>query len=82
MTKHGNNNEKPSQISSIDIGVPWFCMEEIYVQIIEFVDRETNVRRKCSMVLRGSKILSSSFWTYFHRYRDKCFVDRATKSRK
>ena len=53
-TKHGNNNEKPSQISSIDIGVPWFCVEEIYVQILEFVDRETNVRRKCSMVLRGS----------------------------
>ena len=54
MTKHGNNNEKLSQIPSIDIGVPWFCVEEIYVQILEFVDRETNVRRNCSTVLRGN----------------------------
>ena len=54
MTKHGNSNEKPSQILSIEIGFPWFCMEEISVQIPEFVDRETNIRRNLSTVLPGN----------------------------
>ena len=69
-------------ISSIEIGFPWFCVEEISVQIPEFVDRETNVHRKCSMVLRGNKFFPSIFWPYFYRYRDDNFVDRATKRRK
>ena len=55
------------QISSKVIGFPQFFMVEIYVQIPEFVDRETNVRRKCSMVLHGNKIFPSSFWPYFCR---------------
>ena len=33
------------QILSIEIGFPWFCMEEISVQILEFVDRETNIHQ-------------------------------------
>ena len=70
------------QILLIEIGFPWFCVEEISVQIPEFVDRETNVRRTCSMVLRGNKILPSIFWPYFCRYRDENFVDRAIKRRK
>ena len=45
-------------ISSIEIGFPWFCVEEISFQIPKFVDRETNVRRKCSTVLRGKKKLA------------------------
>ena len=63
-------------------GFPRFCMEEIFVQILEFVDRETNVCRNRSMVLRGTKILPGSFWPYFRRYRDDNFVDRAMKHRK
>ena len=80
--KRGNSNEKPSQISSIEIGFLRFCVEEISVQIPEFVDRETIVRRKCFIVLRGNKNFPSSFWPYFHRYRDDTFVDRETKRRK
>ena len=67
------------QISLKEVGFPWFCMEEIFVQIPEFVDRETIVRRKCSMVLRGNKIFPSSFWPYLCRYRDDTFVNRETK---
>ena len=55
-------------------------MEEIFVQIPKLVDRETNVRGNCSMVLRGNKILLGSFWPYFRRYRDDNFVDRATNA--
>ena len=69
-------------ISLIEIGFPWFCMEEISVQILEFVYRETNVRRKCSMILHGNKKFPSSFWPYFRHYRDANFVDKATKRRK
>ena len=35
----------------------WFstvCVEEISVQILEFVDKVTNFRRMCSTVLRGN----------------------------
>ena len=67
------------QISSKVFGFPRFCVEEISVQIPEFVDRETNVRQNYSTILRGNKILPSSFWSYFRRYRDDNFVDRATK---
>ena len=70
------------QISSIEIGFPRFYVEEISVQIPEFVDRETIVRQKCSMVLCGNKILPSSFWPYFRRYRDESVVNRAAKRRK
>ena len=70
------------QISSIEIGFPWFCVEEISVQIPEFVDRETNIRRNRSTVFRGTKILPGSFWPNFCRYRDDHFVDRAMKRRK
>jgi len=70
------------QISSIEIGFLQFCVEEIFAQILEFVDRETIVCRNCSMVWRGNKIFPSSFWSYFRRYRDECFVDRVTKRRK
>ena len=70
------------QISLIEIGFPWFCMEEISVQILEFVDRETNVRQKCSMVFCGNKNFPRSFSPYFRHYRDDSFVDRAMKSRK
>ena len=51
-------------------------MEEISIQIPEFVDRETNVRRNYSMVLHGNKKFPSSFWPYFRHYRDNKFVDR------
>ena len=64
-------------ISSIEIGFPQFCMGEISVQIPEFVDRETNVHRKCSTFLHGSTIFHSIFWPYFRRYRDDKFVDRS-----
>ena len=57
-------------------------MEEISVQIPEFVDREKNIRRKCSTILRGNKILPSSFWPYFRRYREDNFVDRVMNARK
>ena len=70
------------QISSIEIGFPWFCVEEISVQIPEFVDRETNVHQNCSIVFRGTKILPSSFGPYFPHYRDDNCVDRAMKHRK
>ena len=70
------------QISSIEISFPRFFMEETSVQIPEFVDREANVRQKCSSVLCGNKIFPSSFWPYFRRYRDDNFVDRVTKRRK
>ena len=33
------------QISLIEIGFPWFYVEEISVQIPEFVNRELNVHR-------------------------------------
>ena len=66
------------QISSREIDFPRFCMEEIYVQIPNFVDRETNIHQKCSTVFRGNKIFPSSFFPYFHRYRDDKFVDKAT----
>ena len=69
-------------ISSIEIGFPQFCVEEIFVQIVEFIDRESNVRRNCSMILRGNKIFPSNFWPYVFRYRDDNFVDRAMKHRK
>ena len=80
--KCGNSNETPSQISSIEIGFPHFYIEEISFQILEFIDRETNVRRNYSMVLRGTKTFPSSFWPYFCRYRDESVVDRAMKRRK
>ena len=51
-------------------------MEEISIQIPEFVDRETKVHRKCSMGLHGNKILPNSFWPYVRRYRDDNIVDR------
>ena len=70
------------QISSIEIGFPWFCVEEISVQIPEFVGRETNIHQKCSMVLRGNKIFPSIFWPFVRHYRDEFFVDRVTKRRK
>ena len=57
-------------------------MEENSVQILDFIDRETNVRRKCSMFLRGNKIFPNSFWPYFCRLRDDTFVDIETKCRK
>ena len=50
-------------------------MEEISVQILEFGDRETNIRRMCSLILCGNKKLPSIFWPYFRRYRDDNFVD-------
>ena len=55
-------------------------MEVIFVQIPEFIDRETNVHRKCSTVLRGNKILASNFLPYFSRSKDEKFVDRATNA--
>ena len=67
----------------------WFStvfVEEISVQILEFIDRGAIVRQYgchvSSIVLRGNKIFPSSFWPSFRRYRDDCFVDRATKCRK
>ena len=53
-------------------------MKEISIQIPEFVDRDTNVRRTCSTVLRGNKKFPSSFLPYSRRYRDDNFVDRVT----
>ena len=69
-------------ILSIEIGFPWFCVEEISVQIPELVDRETIVRRNSSMVLHGNKIFPGSFWPYLRHYRDDTFFDRDTKRRK
>ena len=60
-TKRGNSNETLLLMSSIEIGFPRFCMEEISVQILEFVDRDANVRQNCSTVLRGTKNFPSSF---------------------
>ena len=65
-------------ISSKVIGFPQFCVEKISVQIPEFVNRETNVRRKCSTVLLGNEKLSSNFWPYFRRSRGDKFVNRAS----